>query len=686
MPVITTLVLVVFSNIFVGNFWPARVQSWDFRPALQEISLKRVFLSLSFCCVALGGCSNDGGFMGTSFSVTGASLAGKLLSGTRPVSGAHVYLMAVATTGYGKPSVSLLDSGSTGSQDSVGAYVVTGTDGSFTIPGFYSCSAQTDLYVYTSGGDSGLGQNSAATELAAIGPCPQVGAVVPPVVVNEVTTVAMSFALAGFANDALHVASSGTSLALTGVANAFLNASHLGPTATGIAPALLPSGNATVPQTTINTLANILSSCIHSAGAGSAACGALFGNAGSAPHASDTASAMIAIAHSPASAVPALFALQSSTLPFAPYLTVAPSDFNLGLVFTEGGIGLIGGMAVDAMGDLWSTNITSYYVTEISSAGTFLSGPSGYFSGAYAAGPIAVDTNDNIWIGGGAHTFGGPGEIFELSSSGAILSGMNGYTGYGIETPEGLAIDANSNIWIADRANDNIVELSSAGQVLSGTKGFTSGGISGPQQLAINPSGEVWIANFTSSTTTELSNSGAPLTPSTGIAVPAASLAIDHQGNVWGAAAGVTYADVSKVSPSGAILSGTGYTGGGIGGTNDGGAFIAIDGDGNAWIPLYNHPSIVELSNSGAPLSGADGYATLSDANEYATGIAESPANIVVDGSGDVWVSSARLIPSTQRGVPATYTYTITEMIGVAAPVVTPIAAGVQRNMLGARP
>jgi hypothetical protein len=594
--------------------------------------------------------------------------------------------MAVAATGYGKPSVSLLASGSTGSQDSVGAYVVTTPDGSFTIPGYYSCSAQTSVYIYTSGGDSGQGLNSAATELAAIGPCPQVGAVVPPVIINEVTTVAMSFALAGFANDALHVASSDTPLALTGVANAFVNASNLAPTATGIAPAMIPSGSATVPQTTINTLANILSSCIHSTGAGSLACQALLSNAGSAPLSGDTASAMITIAHSPAINVSKLFAQQSTTPPFAPYLTTIPNDFSLGLVFTGGGIGLTGGMAVDAMGDVWSTNITSYYVTEISNAGEFLSGPNGYFSGAYSAGPVAVDTKDNIWIGGGAHTVGGPGEVVELSSSGAILSGTNGYTGYGIETPEGLAIDANSNIWIADKANDNVVELSSAGQVLSGAQGFTGGGISGPQQLAINPSGDVWISNYTSSTTSELSNSGAPLTPSTGIAVPAASIAIDHQSNAWEAAAGVAYAQVSEVSPSGAILSGTGYTGGGIGGFNGGGATISIDGDGNAWIPLYNHPSVVELSNSGIPLSGADGYATLSGANGYANGIAESPGNIVVDGSGDVWVSGAALIPSTQRGVAAKYIYTITELIGVAAPVVTPIAAGVQRNMLGARP
>jgi hypothetical protein len=645
----------------------------------------RTFALLPLCCFALAGCSN---YVGTPIKVdtiTGAPISGKLLSGTLPVSGANVYLMEVATAGYGKPSVSLLDSGSTGSQDSVGAYVITAADGTFTIPGYYSCSAASDVYVYANGGDSGLGENSAATELAAVGSCPQLGATVPPVVVNEVTTVAMSFALAGFAGDALHISSSGTPLAITGVQNAFVNASTLVPVTTGIAPALIPSGSATVPQATIDTLANILSACIHSTGASSSPCQALVGHAGSAPPSSDTASAMIAIAHSPTSAVSTLFAQQSSTPPFSPYLTAAPNDFSLGLVFTGGGMNLTSGMAVDAMGNVWSTN-DSYYLTEISSAGVFLSGPNGYFSNAYAPGPIAIDLNDNVWIGNGAHTIDGPGSLFELSSNGTVLSGANGY-GYGLlRRPEGLAIDASNNIWVADTVSDNVVEFSNSGQVLSGTTGFTGGGINNPNQLAINPSGDVWVANSPINSTTlvssisELSNSGAPLTPSTGVTATgffgAASLAIDHQNNVWGVGAGPG-AQVSKVSPNGVVLSGSGYATVGVGGAHAGGTTIAIDGDGNVWTPLYYSPYVIELSNSGAALSGATGYTG---------GVATGQDNIVIDGSGDVWGASETYTPPPMRGVPGVYTWEIIEMIGIAAPVVTPIAAGVQLNMLGARP
>jgi hypothetical protein len=49
-----------------------------------------------------------------------------------------------------------------------------------------------------------------------------------------------------------------------------------------------------------------------------------------------------------------------------------------------------------------------------------------------------------------------------------------------------------------------------------------------------------------------------------------------------------------------------------------------------------------------------------------------STYNLAVDGSGNLWLS----------GVVAN----LTEFIGIAAPVVTPLVAGVQNKMLGTRP
>jgi hypothetical protein len=618
-------------------------------------------------------------------AATGASIPGKLLSGTLPVSGAHVYLMAVAETGHGNPSVSLLNAGSTGFQDFTGTYVVTASDGTFDIPGQYSCSASTNVYVFTNGGDSGFGQNSAATELAAIGSCPQQGAVVTPVIVDEVTTVAMAFGLAGFATDPLHVSSSGSSLARTGEVNAFINASHLAPVSTGIAPVMLPSGAAAVPQTTINTLANILFSCIHSKGPGSSACQTLLNNAGAASPSSDTAAAMLGIAHSPATSVATLFSLQPATPPFAPNLMAAPNDFSLGLVFSGGGMDTTQGMAVDSMGNVWSTNL-NYYLTEISSAGVFLSGANGYLSLAYAPGQVAVDLNDNVWIGNGAHTFHGPGSLFKISSSGVTLSPVNGYgysNGYGfglIQTPLGLAVDASNNIWVADTAGNSVAEFSNSGQILSGSTGFTGGGVGSPYNVAIAASGSAWITNSSPQDLSELSSTGVALSPAIGFTGPGFSggggVAVGRSGEIWVVSVGGVSPQVAKFSATGALLSGTGYVGGGVK-AGQGSTSIAIDGDGNAWLPLYNKPGIVELTSAGVPLSGDNGLGG---------GVAQFPNSIVIDGSGDVWVANDTLAVSPVRGVPSVYTWRITELIGVAAPVVTPLAAAVKSNAQGSRP
>lgn len=153
-------------------------------------------------------------------------------------------------------------------------------------------------------------------------------------------------------------------------------------------------------------------------------------------------------------------------------------------------------------------------------------------------------------------------------------------------------------------------------------------------------------------------------------------LALDHSGNVWVVAAGILVPQVSKVSSTGAILSGTGYVGGGIK-AGDGSTSIAIDGDGNAWLPLYDKPGVVKLSSTGVPLSGDNGFGS---------GVALSPNSLVIDGSGDVWVASATFQPSGVRGVAGVYTWRITELVGIAAPVVTPLAAAVKGNAQGSRP
>jgi len=56
--------------------------------------------------------------------------------------------------------------------------------------------------------------------------------------------------------------------------------------------------------------------------------------------------------------------------------------------------------------------------------------------------------------------------IAEFSNLGAVLSG-SGFTGGGLSSPEGIAIDSSGNAWVADYAG-LVVELNNSGTILSG--------------------------------------------------------------------------------------------------------------------------------------------------------------------------------------------------------------------------
>jgi hypothetical protein len=242
-------------------------------------------------------------------------------------------VLQVGTAGDGSRSVSLLSSATGNPSDSIGYYVVTGEYGGFSIAGDYTCVTGRRVYLYVRGGDSGgSGANSAIGLMAALGACPAAGnftAAEPFVFVNEVTTVAAAYTMAGAAADPTHV--SGSPTAVTGVAHA----ADLARITTGQANATLPSDRGMkVPQSKINTLANILAACVNTGGPNSAGCATLFANArgggGSAPD--DTAAAAINIAHNPRANVTTLYSLQPEVdAPFRPQLDAAPEDFALTL-------------------------------------------------------------------------------------------------------------------------------------------------------------------------------------------------------------------------------------------------------------------------------------------------------------------------------------------------------------------
>ena len=597
---------------------------------------------------------------------TGAALKGNVHGGQQPVVGAHVYLFAAGTSGYGGPSTSLLNSNTDGT-DSLGSYVLSDANGGFSITGDYTCTSGTQVYLLATGGNPGLPAPQANPNLALmtnLGQCPASGsfaATIPTVSINEVTTVASVYAISGFMTDLTHVSSSGTLLAQTGIANAFATTNNLVDITTGGTLTTTPAGNGTVPQAEINTLANIIATCVNSNGASSTTCTTLFATAlNGTIQATDTVTAALNIAHNPGTGIAALYALSATTPPFAPALTAQPNDFTIALSFAGRGLGDPDGIAIDSEGNVWIPNTLGNSITKLSSLGVEISPSTGYPDGnSQYPEAIAIDTSDNVWVTN--YPSSDAANIAKFSNSGAALSPPGGYVGGGLNEPLWeLAIDGAGNAWVMN-GNNSISEFSNSGTPVSPSTGFTGGGLNQSTGIGVDSSGNAWVTGQYG--VAKFSPTGVALSPSTGFTggglyTPIA-VAFDASGNAWFANYGGDSA--TKLSSTGAAISPpSGFTGGGVLSPQS----MAIDGSGNVWLGSAFSNNIAEFSNSGIAISPPTGFISLS---VYLNIL------LAIDGSGNVWATNGSY-------------NSVAEFVGAATPVVTPIASGAANNTLGTRP
>ena len=148
-------------------------------------------------------------------------------------------------------------------------------------------------------------------------------------------------------------------------------------------------------------------------------------------------------------------------------------------------------------------------------------------------------------------------------------------------------------------------------------------------------------------------------------------IAVDHQGNIW-LANTASYNVIELNGSTGAVLSPSGgITGGGLSSSSRP-MGIAIDGAGNVW--TANDGNLSEFNGvTGAAISPSSGIVTYSSAAFYPT--------VAIDGSGNVWAPIEFFNDNYTD-----YGNLVVEYVGAAAPVVTPLAAGVKNNSLGTRP
>jgi hypothetical protein len=408
-----------------------------------------------------------------SSTVAGPALQGTVHGGNQPVSGASIQLYAVTTAGYGNTATALLRKA-----------VTTSASGSFSIANDYTCPTGGMVYIVATGGNpgaSGTQTNTALAMMTGLGTCTGLTSATT-ISVNELTTVASVWALAPFMTS---ISSASTSATNTqGLANAFASINKLVNTSVGTMPGpTLPTG-AAIPTTEINTIADILATCINSVNSSatvvSGNCTSLFSattpSGSAAP--TNTVQAALNMAKNPTLGLVALTTLVAATgTPYQPSMGgTVPNSWTIAINYVPASLVTPRGIAVDATGDLWIPDSGNNTVTELANTGAVISG-SGYGIGTLnSPSAIAIDASGLPWI-----TNSGNNSVTHIAGDGTGTK----FTGGGLNIPMGIAIDSQGSLWISNSGNSSISQFSSAGAAVSTTSGYTGGGLNQPVAVAV---------------------------------------------------------------------------------------------------------------------------------------------------------------------------------------------------------
>jgi len=413
--------------------------------------------------------------------------SGEVRGGAQPVVGMTMHLYAAGTTGYGSAATDVF------AFESLTA-PVTNSGGSFSFPTGWSCIHPSDqVYLvgiggqpFAAGGDNPP-TNANLALMVALGTCGTNLTPTTHIHINELTTVAGVWALAPFMTGntlAYQTVGSSTTNA-TGITLAMNAAAQLVSTSAGSMPGTNVPAGATLPQSEVNTLADVMEACINSGGENTGpndgtACGSLFYNApngaGNA-YPTDTITAAMNIAQNPARNVMPLYGLLAPTPAFQPHLVTQPNAWTIAIQYTLGGLNAPTSIAADQSGHIWvgnsgNTNVVSLFDNlgnPLVASGTTLAGtPSG----------VAIDLSGNAWVTA-ANSM-----LYELNSSGTQTAA---YGGNGLNLPTSIAIDPSSNVWVVNSGSgaNSVSAFTSAGVPLTGSP-FTGAGISAPAGIAIN--------------------------------------------------------------------------------------------------------------------------------------------------------------------------------------------------------
>ena len=391
-----------------------------------------------------------------------------------------------------------------------------------------------------------------------------------------------------------------------------------------------------------------------------------------------------------AAASPAQQYTMSTIAGGAPPATPAPG--------TSVSIGNPLGTAADNAGNAYFSSLNCVFRLDthgvvILMAGTSRAGFSGDGGAAinaqlFSPNGLAVDSAGNVFIadnGNNRIRKVSNGVITTVAGGGSASPGDGGAaTSATLQSPTGVAVDTQGNLYIADSGENRVRKVSTTGVISTiagnGTAGYAgdngsalSARLSQPRYVAVDTQGNVIISDTGNNRVRKVSASGTITTIAgngtagySGDNGPGANAALNAPEGVAADSAGNVFVvdsnneRVREISLSGIITTVAGN--GGNGNTGDGGPAIsaqlngsyglALDGAGDLFLASYYSFSIREVWASGIITTVAGTNAYYSGDNGAAPSAQLIPAGVAVDSQGNIYVAdNSRVRKVTPAGI-----------------------------------
>jgi len=202
-------------------------------------------------------------------------------------------------------------------------------------------------------------------------------------------------------------------------------------------------------------------------------------------------------------------------------------------------------------------------------------------SGFNAPQGVAIDAAGNMYVADE-----GNNAVKKIPVGGGAPVGI----GSGFSSPVGVAVDAKGNVYVADKGNNAVKKI----QVGGGATVTMASGLSQPTGVAVDAAGNVYVANYGVSMVMEIpADGGTSFAIGSGFSFPY-GVAVDAVGNVYVADEGNNAIKQIPVGGGSPVTLGSGFSSP-IG--------VAVDGAGNVDVVEYGNNAVKQIpAGGGAPV------------------------------------------------------------------------------------